>query len=229
MSLYAIGDLHLSFGQDKPMDIFGGRWKNYVEKIQEGFSALKEEDVTVLCGDLSWAISLEDAVEDFRFIENLPGKKIILKGNHDYWWSSATKIQNFFDSNGFTSISMLHNNCHFYGDYAAICGSRGWFYEEDRGSAHDKKLIEREAQRLEVSLKAAGERDKYVFLHYPPKYGAYLCRELLELLKSYQVRVCASGHLHADSLKLAFNGLWDGTQHLCVSGDAVNFSPVKIL
>ncbi len=228
MSLYAIGDLHLSFGQDKPMDIFGGRWKNHVEKIKEGFASLGDEDVTVLCGDLSWAMSLENAVEDFRFIEELPGKKIILKGNHDYWWSSATKIQNFFDANGFSSISMLHNNCHFYGENVAVCGSRGWFYEEERGSAHDKKLIDREAQRLETSLKAAGEREKYVFLHYPPKYGNYLCRELLELLKSYHVRVCASGHLHADSLKMAFNGLWEGTRHLCVSGDAVNFAPVKI-
>ncbi len=229
MSLFAIGDLHLAYGRDKPMDIFGGRWKNYTEKIQEGFSLLAADDVTVLCGDLSWAMSLEEATEDFRFVETLPGRKIILKGNHDYWWSSAAKIEAFFEKNGFQSISMLHNNCFFYGERAAVCGSRGWFYEPERGSSHDKKLIDREAQRLEVSLKAAGERDKYVFLHYPPKYGAYLCGELLELLKAYEVRVCASGHLHADSLKLAFNGLWEGTRHLCVSADAVNFTPVKIL
>lgn len=229
MSLYAIGDLHLSFGQNKPMDVFGGRWENYVEKIKAGFSHLTEDDVCVLCGDLSWAMALSDAAEDFRFIDQLPGKKIILKGNHDYWWSSASKLYNFFEQNDIQSISVLHNNFYPYGENAAICGTRGWFYEEEKGGAHDKKLIDREALRLEASLKAAGERDKYVFLHYPPKYGAYLCRELLELLKAYNVRCCASGHLHADSLKLAFSGLWEGTQHLCVSADAVNFTPVKIL
>lgn len=229
MSLYAIGDLHLSFGQDKPMDVFGGRWKNYVEKIKEGFSHLHEDDVCVLCGDLSWGMSLADAAEDFRFIEALPGKKIILKGNHDYWWSSASKLQTFFEQNDIKSISMLHNNCFFYGENAAICGTRGWFYEEEKGGAHDKKLIDREALRLEASLKAAGEKDKYVFLHYPPKYGMYMCRELLELLKNYDVKCCASGHLHADSLRLAFTGDWEGTRHICVSADAVNFTPVKIL
>lgn len=228
MSLYAIGDLHLSLGKDKPMDVFGGRWQNYVEKIREGFSFLTEEDVTVLCGDLSWGMSLEDTVEDFRFIEALPGRKIILKGNHDYWWSSASKLTAFFEKHDIRSISMLHNNFFPFGDDAAVCGTRGWFYEEEKGGAHDKKLIERECLRLKASLDAAGERDKYVFLHYPPKYGNYLCREILELLKEYHVRVCASGHLHADSLKLAFNGPWDGTQHLCVSADAVNFRPVKI-
>lgn len=229
MSLYAIGDTHLSLGQNKPMDVFGGRWKNYVQKLEAGFAALSAEDVCVLCGDISWGMSLEQSAEDFRFLDALPGRKIILKGNHDFWWSSAAKTAAFFEKNNITTLSILHNNSVPYGENAAICGTRGWFYEEERGGVHDKKLIERECMRLEASLKAAGEREKYVFLHYPPKYGAYLCEPILALLRRYEVRLCASGHLHADSLRLAFNGLWEGTEYRCVSADAVDFRPVKIL
>lgn len=229
MSLFAIGDLHLSFGTDKPMDVFGPAWKNYVEKIKDGFSSLTAEDVCVLCGDISWGLSLEEAEEDFRFIHELPGRKIILKGNHDYWWTSAAKMNGFLEKHGFDSISILHNNAYEYGENAAVCGSRGWFYEESKGSAHDKKLIDREVQRLETSLKAGGEREKYVFLHYPPKYGAYLCPDILRLLREYDVKVCCSGHLHAESLRLAFKGEWEGTKHLCVSGDGIRFRPCKIL
>lgn len=229
MSLYAIGDLHLSFGKDKPMDVFGGRWENYVEKLKNGFSALNDDDVTVLCGDISWGMSLAEAAEDFKFIEALPGKKIVLKGNHDYWWSSGAKIEKFFAEQNIKTVSILHNNAFFYGENIAVCGTRGWFYEEEKGGAHDKKLIDREAMRLEASLKAGGEREKYVFLHYPPKYGQYQCKELLTLLKRYGVKVCASGHLHADSIRLAFNGIHEGTRHLCVSADAVDFRPVKLI
>lgn len=229
MSLFAIGDLHLSLSADKPMDIFGPRWENYVEKIKKGFSALTEDDVCVLCGDISWGMSLEEALADFWFIEALPGKKILVKGNHDYWWTSAAKMTAFFEKNGLKTLSILHNNAYSYGETAAICGTRGWFYEPGRSAAHDKKLIEREALRLEASLKAAGERDKYVFLHYPPKYGAYGCPELLALLRQYGAKVCCSGHLHGESLRLAFNGPWDGTRHINVSGDGIFFRPCKIL
>lgn len=229
MSLYAIGDLHLSLGTNKPMDVFGPRWENYVQKIQDGFSALTDDDVCVVCGDISWGMSLPQSLEDFRFIEALPGKKILLKGNHDYWWTSAAKMNAFFEANGFTSLSILHNNFYPYGEKAAVCGTKGWFYEESTGTAHDKKLIEREALRLEASLKAAGGRDKYVFLHYPPRYGRYTCPEILDLLRRYDVKLCASGHLHADSLRLAFDGWHEHTQHICVSGDKLDFKPCKIL
>ncbi len=229
MSLYAIGDLHLSLGTDKPMDVFGPRWKNHVQKLEEGFSALTDEDVCVLCGDTSWAQQLEDAAEDFRFIDRLPGRKIVLKGNHDYWWTSGAKMRAFLEKNGITTVSILHNNAFPYGENAAICGTKGWFYDECRGTEHDKKLIDREIMRLEASLKAAGEREKYVFLHYPPKYGGYSCPEILALFRQYGVKVCASGHLHADSLRLAFNGFWENTRHICVSGDGINFRPCKIL
>ncbi len=229
MSLYAIGDLHLSFTTNKPMDVFGPRWENHVEKLRDGFSALSADDVCVLCGDISWGINLDEALEDFRFIEGLPGRKIILKGNHDLWWTSMAKMTAFLEKNGFQTISFLHNNAHFYGENAAICGTRGWFYEESRGVAHDKKMIDREVLRLETSLKAGGDRDKYVFLHYPPKYGVYTCPEILALLKAYDAKVCCSGHLHAESLRYAFNGWHDHTRHICVSGDGILFKPCKIL
>ena len=127
MALYAIGDLHLSLNSNKPMDIFGEGWHNYVERIREGFSTLTDDDVTVLCGDLSWGMSLEESLEDFRFIDALPGKKILMKGNHDYWWNTAAKMTKFFEEHELTTLSLLHNNCLFYGD-KAICGTRGWFY-----------------------------------------------------------------------------------------------------
>ncbi len=229
MSLFAIGDLHLSFGADKPMDVFGPRWKNHVQKLREGFSALGPEDVCVLCGDISWALDLDGALEDFRFIDALPGKKIVLKGNHDYWWTSGAKMRAFFEKNSIQTVSILHNNFYPYGENAAVCGTKGWFYEDSRGTEHDKKLIAREILRLEASLKAAGDREKYVFLHYPPKYGGYVCREILDLFLQYDVKVCASGHLHADSLRLAFNGFYENTRYLCVSGDGIDFRPCKIL
>lgn len=229
MSLYAIGDLHLSLAAEKPMDVFGGSWENYTEKIKQGFSALRPDDVCVICGDISWALNLEDAAADFRFMGALPGKKIILKGNHDYWWSTLAKARQFLNTLGIDNIDFLHNNCFFYGERAAVCGTRGWFYEEEKGGAHDRKMILRELGRLETSLKAAGEKEKYVFLHYPPKYGSYECPELLDMLERYDVKLCASGHIHGPGLKLAFEGGFRGVEHLLVSGDKIHFKPVKIL
>ena len=216
MALYAIGDLHLSLGCDKPMDVFGGRWTNYVDKLLEGFSQLRDEDVTVLCGDLSWGMSLEGARDDFLFIDRLPGRKVVLKGNHDYWWSTATKARRFFAENGIDTIDILYNNCCLYGE-TALCGTRGWFYEEERSVEHDKKIMLREIGRLEASLKAAGDREKLVFLHYPPKYMNYECPEILEMLEKYGVRECYYGHIHSKGCAAAFQGVKNGVQfRLCL-------------
>ena len=157
----------------------------------------------------------------------MPGRKIILKGNHDYWWSTASKAKKFFAENGIDSIDILHNNFFEYADYA-ICGTRGWFYEEEKGGEHDKKIMLRELMRLEASLKAAGERKKLVFLHYPPIFMKYECREILELLKTYEVRMCCYGHIHGKGCYQAFNG-WRGmTEFKLVSADFVDFEPVKL-
>ena len=228
MALYAIGDLHLCLGAPKPMDIFGGAWVGYMEKLREGLSVITEEDTTVLLGDLSWALDLEEAKADFSFIDQIPGKKIILKGNHDYWWSTAAKFYKFCQANGFTNMEILNNNHYEYGDIA-ICGTRGWFFEEERSSDHDGKVFRRELQRLETSLKAAGEKQKYVFLHYPPRYKGYECREILEMLERYEVRRCFYGHLHGPSHKLAMEGLWDGVEFRLVSADRLNFQPFIVI
>lgn len=231
MSLYAIGDLHLSLGTNKPMEVFGNRWDRYVERIQAGFQILKEEDLCVLCGDLSWSMNLESAREDFLFIERLPGKKIILKGNHDYWWSTAAKTKKFFDEMGITSMQILHNNCYFYGDLA-ICGTRGWFFDEESvnsGGEHNKKIMMREVGRLETSLKAAGDREKLVFLHYPPIFMDYRCEEILALFAQYDVKQCYYGHIHGEACKKAWEGMYGSTRYKMVSADHVSFIPQKIL
>ncbi len=228
MALYAIGDLHLSLSADKPMDIFGGTWVGYLDKLKEGISVIKPEDTTVLLGDLSWALDLQDATADFGFIDAIPGRKIILKGNHDYWWNTATKFYKFCEENGFSNQFILNNN-HFVYDGYAICGTRGWFFEEDHGSEHDEKVFKRELLRLEASLKSAGELPKIVFLHYPPKYKGYECPEILQLLERYDVRRCFYGHLHGPSHALAMEGIWDGVDFRLVAADKLDFQPYKVL
>lgn len=228
MSLYTIGDLHLSLGCNKSMEVFGGRWTDYTEKLKAGFSKLGPDDLTVICGDISWGMSMDEALQDFLFIDALPGKKIILKGNHDYWWSTATKAKRFFEQHGIKTIDILHNNSFDY-EGVKLCGTRGWFYEELKGNAHDKKIMQRETMRLEASLKSAGEGEKLVFLHYPPKYLQYECPDTLALLEKYGVRLCCYGHLHAASCAYSFNGSLGGTEFRLVSADFVNFEPQKLI
>ena len=228
MALYAIGDLHLCLGASKPMDIFGGAWVGYMEKLNKSLSALTQEDTLVLMGDLCWALSLEEAKPDFVWLNQFPCRKIILKGNHDYWWSTVRKFETFCKENGFENFHILHNNCFEY-DGLAICGTRGWFFEEDRSGEHDEKVFKRELLRLEASLKEAGELPKMVFLHYPPRYKGYECPEILELLAKYGVRCCYYGHLHGASHGLAMEGVWDGIQYKLLSADRLNFVPYEIM
>ena len=228
MALYAIGDLHLCLGADKPMDVFGGAWVGYMDKLREGLDVIGPEDTTVLLGDLSWALDLQQAREDFAFINAIPGRKIILKGNHDYWWSTAAKFHKFCQENGFENMHVLNNN-HFEYDGIAICGTRGWFFEEEKSGTHDEKVFRRELLRLEASLKSAGEQQKLVFLHYPPRYKGDECPEILELLKKYEVRRCFYGHLHGASHGLAMEGVWDGVDFKLVSADRLGFRPFQVL
>ncbi len=228
MALYAIGDLHLCLGAPKPMDIFGGAWVGYMDKLRQGLSVIGPEDTTVLLGDISWAMSLEAAKADFDFINRIPGRKLILKGNHDYWWSTAAKFEKFCQENGYENIHLLNNNAFTYTDHA-ICGTRGWFFEEERSDGHDEKVFRRELIRLEASLQAAGELPKLVFLHYPPRYKGYVCPEILELLKKYEVRRCFYGHLHGYSHQLAQEGLWDGIEFRLTSADYLDFHPFPVI
>ena len=228
MALYAIGDLHLCLGAPKPMDVFGGAWIGYMEKLKQGCSVIGPDDTTVLLGDLSWALGLEAAKADFAWINQIPGKKIVLKGNHDYWWNTVSKFTKFCQEHDFRDMYLLHNTSFLYGEYA-LCGTRGWFFEEDRSGAHDEKVFRRELCRLEASLKATGDKKKMVFLHYPPLYKGYECREILELLQKYEVRRCYYGHLHGGSHGLAMQGQWGGIEFRLVAADYIGFKPQLVI
>ena len=228
MALYAIGDTHLALGTpDKSMEVFGAGWENYVDRLREGFSPVDDSDTVILCGDLSWGMDLEGAREDFAFLDSLPGEKWIVKGNHDYWWNTAAKMNAFFAANGFAKLHILHNNCAFYGE-TALCGTRGWFFEEN-GAPQWEKIFNRELIRLEASLKAAGGADKLCFLHYPPLYKGYRCGEIIALLERYGVKTCCYGHLHGPSHRLAVEGEQNGVDYQLVSADFVGFRPKKIM
>ena len=226
MALYAIGDLHLSLAVNKSMEIFGPAWESYVSRIEEGLSVLTAEDTLILAGDTSWGMTLEEAEADFRFLDRFPGKKYLIKGNHDYWWTTAAKLHRFFEERGIHTLDILHNNCAFYGEYA-LCGTRGWFFEEDQ-KPHDAKVLNREVMRLETSLAAAGERPICCFLHYPPLYQGYQCPEILAMLEKYRVERCCYGHLHGPAIRRRWEGERHGTAFSLISADYLGFAPKKI-
>lgn len=228
MALFVIADLHLSLGTDKPMDGFKG-WQDYVSRLEENWrSIVKPEDTVVIAGDISWAMKLEDSLSDFTFINSLPGEKIIMKGNHDYWWSTRNKIDNFFAQNGLNTLHILHNGAYRVGD-RAICGTRGWLYNSE--TEEDKKIVNREVGRLVASLeegkKLGGELT--AFLHYPPVYDIMECREILDTLVEYDVKQCYFGHIHGQyAAKKALVGEYRGVHMHLISCDYVNFCPVLI-
>lgn len=227
MSLFTIADLHLSLSADKPMDIFPG-WENYIIKIEKNWRAnIKQKDTVVIGGDISWGMNLKEAKEDFRFIHNLPGKKIMIKGNHDYWFATKTKTEDFLKANGFDSIQMLFNNSFSYKGYS-ICGTRGWVNET--GEENDHKIINREANRLYLSLEAGSEiGEPIVFLHYPPIFNDVRCEKIIEVLLSYNVKEVYYGHIHGPSCERAFNGIDQGIKYTLVSADYLKFNPLKVL
>lgn len=228
MALYTIADLHLACSVDKPMDIFGGRWQGYMEKIKQRWKGVQPEDTVVICGDISWGIDFKQCRADFEYLKQLNGNKIILKGNHDLWWNTAKKMGEFLQECEIDNISFLHNNCFFY-ENTAICGTRGWPYEDEFKQAHDEKIFRRELLRLEASLKMGQKADEIIcFLHYPPLYHSYRCAEILDLLHRYRVTKCIYGHLHADSLRWAVEGVHEGIEFRLVSGDHVDFTPLLL-
>ena len=228
MSLFVIADTHLSLSTDKPMDIFDG-WSYYQQRLEKNWRAVVgEDDTVVIPGDVSWAMSLSQAVEDFRFLNSLPGKKIIMKGNHDYWWTTMRKMENFLKENEFDTISILHNNAYRVGDIA-VCGSRGWFFDAEEET--DKKVILREAGRLRASIEAALKLggEPVVFLHYPPVSQTQVCGEIYDVLVEYGIRHCYYGHLHSYSTRTAFTGEKDGIKFSLISGDYLEFLPRLVM
>lgn len=228
MALYAISDFHLAFTTDKPMDIFGEKWLKHDEKIRQSWiNKITEEDTVLIAGDISWSMKSSDSKVDLDWINNLPGKKIISKGNHDYWWSGISKLNNMYDNTKF-----LQNNFYTYGDYA-ICGSRGWILEgSDRFTEKDKKIFDREIIRLRLSLdkaKEAGYEKFIVMIHYPPMNEKREDSAFTEIFKEYGVEKVIYGHLHGPSLATAFNGEHEGINYIVTSCDYLNFDPIRIL
>lgn len=231
MALYAIADLHLPLGIDKPMDIFGKAWENYVERLADNWqSTVSEKDTVVLAGDFSWATYLEQSTKDFEYLHKLNGKKILLKGNHDYWWTTMNKLREFTSKNGFTDVDFLQNNSFIYED-TAICGTRGWIHPAwDNFTSEDRKIFDREVLRLELSLNSAKDyRDIYVFTHYPPMSVTLESNEFVEMMKKYPVSRCIYGHLHGASHRNAVEGIVDGIEYKLSAGDYLGFVPFKLL
>lgn len=228
MSLYAIADLHLSLSSGKPMNIFPG-WDNHVERLEKNWQAtVSPDDTVVVPGDISWAINFDEAKADFDFINRLNGHKVIMKGNHDYWWNSMAKMNRFLEENGFDTITIVHNNYYPYGEYG-ICGTRGWI--KDTEEPADAKVLAREAGRLETSIKAALADGKkpIVFLHYPPIFANDYNREILDVLFRYDIKTCYYGHLHGNAHRYAVCGEVDGINYQLIAGDFVQFCPKFIM
>ena len=228
MSLFAIADTHLSLGTDKPMDIFKG-WSGYVDKLKENWErAVTDSDTVVIAGDISWGMSLDGALEDFKFIDSLPGQKIILKGNHDYWWTTMKKMDTFLSQHDIKTIRFLHNNTLTVGNIA-VCGSRGWFFDAEESA--DNKVLLREAGRLRTSINLAKETglEPVVFLHYPPVYDNMECRGILEVLEERGITECYFGHIHGtQAARKAVCGEYHGIRMHLVSCDYLKFVPLLV-
>lgn len=235
MSIYTIGDLHLSFHEDKPMGIFGENWKGHEEKIKEDWiKKVNENDLVVIPGDFSWSTYLKDTYEDFSYLNALPGKKLILKGNHDYWWTTVTSMRKFLKENNFETIDFVYNSAYEFENYI-IAGTRGWGQNEE---GEDQKLLKREVARLELSLekaielKESEEKEILTFLHYPPIIKKNLCNhemsDFIKVMKKYDVKRCYYGHLHSVSIKEAVEGNYYGIDFKLVSADGLDFKLLKI-
>ena len=228
MALYAIGDMHLSLSTNKPMDIFGSRWENHTEKLRRAFSALTEEDTTVICGDLSWGMDLSEAREDFLFIDRLPGKKIILKGNHDYWWSAIGRVRSALPE----GMRALQNDSIVEGS-VGICGTRGWLCPGSSNfSVEDQKIYLRELDRLSLSLgalKGQQTQTKIAMMHFPPFCDRERASGFSERLEQSGVNIVVYGHLHGEANKYAFEGEKNGILYYCVAADKLDFMPKRIV
>ena len=233
MAIYAISDLHLAFGIDKPMDVFGSRWANYMNRLEENWrSTVGNNDYVLVPGDISWATYLDQAYKDFQFIDRLPGKKIISKGNHDYWWTTKSKLDKYIVENGFSTISFMHNNSYTF-EGAAICGTRGWKMPGDEGfNAEDEKIYQRELQRLELSLKnAVVPEGGYLIaaMHFPIFNAKGVFSGFLDIMHKCDVQLCIYGHLHGEGHKNAVEGPIKGIEFRLVAADYLGFKPVRLI
>ena len=238
MSLFVISDTHLSISANKPMDLFGSRWCNYTSKLAQSWNRLVGVlDTVVIGGDISWAMNFDGAYPDLKFLNELPGRKIICRGNHDYWWSTMKKMKRFFrEENGFESIEFLYNNAFETSEFI-ICGSRGWYNDSGLapGDADYRKIIARESLRLELSISEGeklrkldgADKEILVFLHFPPVYNGYRCTEIIETLKRHGIKRCYYGHIH-NCYDIPPSVLYDGIEFIITSADYLDFIPMII-
>ena len=229
MSIFAISDLHLSLAdKQKSMEVFDG-WKDYVEKLRKNWlKGISKDDTIVIAGDISWAMTLEEIKKDFEFINNLPGKKILLKGNHDYWWSTSKKINDFLKLSNFDSISILYNS-FFEVENVGICGSRGWPFRVE--SEQDKKIFKRELGRISRSIDMALEKklEPIVFLHYPPMYANEISEDIINILIEKKVKKCYYGHIHGVGVEKRFlKSKYKGINFELISCDYIDFCPIPV-
>ena len=228
MSLFAIADLHLSLSGEKPMDVFSG-WENYTQRIQENWNKLvSDDDTVVIAGDISWSMKLEDCYADFDYIHKLKGKKLLLKGNHDYWWATKKKMDDYLFENGFDDIQIIHNNAKIVGD-VAVCGTRGWMYNSE--TENDIKIMNREVGRLKASIEEAISLEKkpIVFLHYPPAYDNFVSQILLDVLHEYNIKNCYYGHIHGKlASKKIITGDFQGINMSLIACDYLKFTPLFV-
>lgn len=237
MALFVIGDLHLPFGDpEKTMEAFGGRWIDYTEKLKSNWLAdVSDDDTVILAGDTSWGMDLESALPDLQFIHSLPGKKILLEGNHDYWWNTVRKMELFFEDNSL-DFSILRNNAYDTGEFV-VCGARGWYTDEKtipESNADSAKIVNRENMRLQASLKAgvqlssASGNPIVAVLHFPPVYGNYVCPPIVQTLNEYGARLCLFGHIHGIHHAMP-ETVYGDIRYKMVSADHLNFKPYKII
>lgn len=236
MSLFVISDLHLDvLTNEKSMEIFGDKWKDYTQKIYKNWTRIiTDDDVVVIPGDISWALNLENSVYDLKWIDALPGKKIIMKGNHDFWWSTLTKMKRFFEENNISTIDILHNNAIETENYI-LAGSRGWFVDKSVQPAKSltadyEKILNREKIHLRMSLEEAkrmqlsSDKEILVFFHFPPIWNGFECIEIIDILKEYQIERVFFGHIHG-SYNVSSSFEYDGIKFKMVSADFVDFIP----
>lgn len=229
MSLFVIADTHLSFSaRNKTMEVFSG-WADYQARLKQQWEAVvAPQDTVVIPGDISWAMQLEESLPDFQFLDQLPGTKIIGKGNHDYWWNTRKKMEDFFAAHHLNTLHILFNNAYRV-DGIAVCGSRGWFFDAE--SDADQKVLLREAGRLRASIQAAKQLggEPVVFLHYPPRSRTQVCQEMDQVLREEGILRCYYGHLHGPAARDAVNGMQDGIDYRLISSDFLQFCPANVL
>lgn len=244
MALFVLSDPHLAIRHtDKSMEAFGSRWQNYISRIEKNWRAVvAPSDTVVLPGDISWAMTLDHARDDLAFLDSLPGRKLLGKGNHDFFWSTASKMNSFFKECGFESLNILYNNAYFIEDMI-VCGTRGWFYDEKLqntvGEVDYTKIINRELGRLRLSLESARALQQehrkpdgsiceiIPFLHFPPVFGDFRCHEFIQLLAEYGVRRCYFGHIHSE-LPVGHPSVVDGIHYILCSADHLRFTPLPV-